>query len=86
MAQLSKCTQLHHLSVGSAQITDTGLQAMARLGALRELEWANPPVTDTALQSYGKLRGLALFHLGPGTKPEVEGILKASLPKVKITR
>jgi hypothetical protein len=86
LAHLSRCPQLQHLGVGSAQITDTGLQAMTKLGALRELDWSNPPVTDVALKSYGKLRGLTLFHLGPGTKPEVEGTLKASLRGVTITR
>ena len=58
----------------------------AKLTALRELNWANPPVTDAALKSYGKLRALTTFVIGPNAPPESEQKLKAALPKVKIQR
>ena len=81
---LAVCPQITHLGIGSARVAETDVALLAKIAALRELEWNNPPVTPVALKGFAKLRGLAQFKIGTGTKPEVADKLSTALPNAKI--
>jgi len=84
MSHLATMAQLIRLGLGTPRLADTDVHQLAKITALRELEWANPPSTPAALKDFEKLRGLAQFKIGTATKPEVADKFSAALPTVKI--
>jgi hypothetical protein len=84
MAMLAQSRSLRHLDVSFTQITDGGVDHLARLPRLESLNLLGTGATGKALDSLKDMRKLRHLHLG-GPYSE-QPITDANLPGVHIVR
>jgi hypothetical protein len=84
LSHIAMFTQITHLGLGTPRLADTEVHQLAKITALHELEWGNPPSSPAALKDYAKLRGLVQFKVGTATKPDDLDKISAALPTVKV--
>ncbi len=85
--RLAALPHLELLRLGSPQITDAGLECLARFKRLRFLHLIDVPVTDAGLDHLHGLEQLESLYLD-GSQATDEGILRllAALPKLHFHR